>query len=60
MSKRYGAYGNVRAETLNIAGTEVTATASELNKVDGVASTAAEIDYRALTATLILGTATQV
>ena len=36
MSKRYGAYGNVRAETLNIAGTEVTATASELNKVDGI------------------------
>ena len=60
MTKQYGAYGNVRAEALNIAGTEVTATATELNKVDGVASTAAEIDYRALTATLTLGTATQV
>ncbi len=60
MTKQYGAYGNVRAETLNIAGTEVTATAIELNKLDGVASTATEIDYRALTATLTLGTAGQV
>lgn len=38
-------------------GTSVTSTAAELNKLDGVASTAAEIDQRALSMELTLGTA---
>lgn len=41
---------------LKIAGTQVTASAAELNKLDGVASTATEIDQRALTMDITLGT----
>lgn len=37
---------------LKVNGTAVTSSAAELNKLDGVSSTATEIDYRALTAKL--------
>ena len=44
MTKRYGQYDNIQTKTLNIGGTEVTATATELNILDGVTATAAELN----------------
>ena len=47
----YGASGEVNATTLQIAGTSVTATATELNTLDGVSATltAAELNYNDIT-----------
>jgi hypothetical protein len=47
----YGASGEVNATTLQIAGTSITATATELNTLDGVNSTltAAELNYNDIT-----------
>lgn len=45
----YGAAGQVNATTLQIAGTSITATAAELNILDGVTATAAEINYLDIT-----------
>lgn len=42
---------------LKLGGTLVTATAAELNKIDGVSATAAEMDQRALCFQITLGTA---
>jgi hypothetical protein len=44
MTKRYGRYANVEAGTLKLGGTEVTATAAELNITDGLTATAAELN----------------
>jgi hypothetical protein len=41
----YGAAGEVNATTLQIAGTPITATAAELNILDGVTATTAELNY---------------
>jgi len=35
MTKRYGQFNNIQTDTLKLGGTELTATAAELNKVDG-------------------------
>ena len=40
----YGSGGQVNATTLQIAGTSITSTAAELNKLDGVTSTTAELN----------------
>ena len=40
----YGSSGEVNATTLQIAGTSITASASELNKLDGVTSSTAELN----------------
>lgn len=50
-------FSGVDTPRLLINGTQITSTAAELNKLDGVASTAAEIDQRAITVELTLGTA---
>ena len=42
---------------LQLGGTDITATASELNKLDGITATAAEMDQRVVTADITLGTA---
>jgi hypothetical protein len=41
----YGATGEVNATTLQIAGTSITSTASELNLLDGVTATTTELNY---------------
>jgi len=41
----YGAAGEVNATTLQIAGTSITATAAEINLLDGVTATTAELNY---------------
>jgi hypothetical protein len=41
----YGATGEVNATTLQIAGTSITSTASELNILDGVTATTTELNY---------------
>jgi hypothetical protein len=41
----YGATGEVNATTLQIAGTSITSTASELNVLDGITATTTELNY---------------
>jgi hypothetical protein len=41
----YGPAGQVNATTLQIAGTSITSTAAELNKLDGVTATTAELNF---------------
>ena len=41
----YGAAGQVNATTLQIAGTSITATAAELNTLDGITATVTELNY---------------
>lgn len=41
----YGAAGEVNATTLQIAGTSITATAAELNTLDGITATVTELNY---------------
>lgn len=45
----YGSSGEVNATTLQIAGTSITSTAAELNILDGVTATAAELNYNDIT-----------
>jgi hypothetical protein len=45
----YGAAGEVNATTLQIAGTSITATAAELNILDGVTASTTEINYLDIT-----------
>jgi hypothetical protein len=50
---------NLEAKSLTVDGTEITATADELNKMDGVTSTAATLntfDNRVAGATIVVGT----
>ena len=41
----YGSSGEVNATTLQIAGTSISSTAAELNKLDGVTATTTELNY---------------
>ena len=41
----YGSSGEVNATTLQIAGTSITSTATELNLLDGVTATTAELNH---------------